>query len=598
MTRSDLFALLAIAIAALAAVWFRMDVAEGLAADPLQGAALLDTAAYDSDADAMLAAQSPLAPPVSYRPPGYPWLLASVRALGGQSESMPAVQAVIGGCSTLLLAWLGWSLTRRRGLAIVAAWVFATHPLLAYFAAERLETTWMIFWVILHLVALDSALRQGTRSRWAAAGVTLAAAALVRPNVLLWLPLLVFGAGRRRGVGAALAAALGCVLLVAPITLKNVLAGDQPVLISANGGVNLWLGNVPDPELHGSVSYYRHLPGPVAGWQWEQLNARARAAGANTLAAQSSWFAHEAGNQMLSHPVRTAKLLALKSLAFTSRIELSNNRDLYRPGSPLVPWHAWLHSWALLLPLALLGIRTTWRGDDPRWRWLFAFLGTFAASVVLFFVCGRHRAPVLPALILFALPAVGALADMCRTRSLDRVALAWLAVGVLAAGPDWFGHRALYANYEIDPVGAGNVFVRARRPAEAEAAYRRALERSPDDALAAGNLGYLYLMQGRHAEAEAWLRQAVEGGGGARPLRNLAQALLFQDRAAEALPLAERATAAEPDDGHGQVVKGRVLGALGRLEEARAALKLALTLLGDDPAAPAIRAFLEQLEGS
>jgi len=588
---------LALAAAALAAVWFRMHVAAALSADPLQGAALLDSAAYDAEAQAMLAAGTPLAPPVSYRPPGYPWLLAGVRALGGDAGTVPAVQAALGGLSTLLLGWLAWSLTRARVLAVAGAWSFATHPLLAYFAAERLETTWMVFWVLLHLAALSGALSRNARWRWALAGATLAGAGLVRPNALLWLPLLAVGAARRRGAGAALAAVLGCALLVAPVALKNAIAGGQPVLISANGGVNLWLGNVPAPELLGRCDYYRHLPGPVAGWSWERLHARAAEAGAETLAAQSSWFLREAVGEMLSHPARTAKLLALKSLACASSFELSSNRDLYRAGSPLRPLTARLRSWVLLLPLALVGLRATWRSPDPRWRWFAALLGTLSLSVVLFFVSGRHRAPAVPLVILFALPGLRALADMLRARRLDRGALALLLAGALAAGPDWLGHRALYADYEIDPVGVGNAYVGLDRPAEAEAAYLRALARLPGDALAAGNLGYLYLLQGRHAEAETLLRRAVAEGGGARPLRNLAQALLFQDRAAEALPLAESAVDSEPLEGHGWLATARVLAALGRFEEARAAGTRALALLGDDPAAAPLRAFLSQLPG-
>ncbi len=68
-------------------------------------------------------------------------------------------------------------------------------------------------------------------------------------------------------------------------------------------------------------------------------------------------------------------------------------------------------------------------------------------------------------------------------------------------------------------VDLGNAEAARRRPDEAEQAYRRALEISPDDRDALNNLAWLLLEQGsRLEEAEALAAKAASRAGPDRPL--------------------------------------------------------------------------------
>lgn len=588
--------------------------------DPLQGAPYLDSGAYDEYAAEVLE-HGPFPPEAFYKPPGYTWLLAALYGLGAGARGVAAFQALLDGATALMLAGLAWSLFRRRGAALAAACLYLVDPVTVYFSGERLETSWALFWVVLHLAALfgavggagapglggvdgiDSggAVRGPARwTRWGLAGLTAGFAALVRPNLLLWLPVLAVAAWRRRGWPAAVAALAGALLLLAPVLFQNQAHGGG-FAVAANGGVNLWLGNVPDPQIQGRIPYYEHLPGPVAGWLWDQAHRPAADAGAVSAGEQSAEFVRTTLQQAVGEkPLRTLKLLAFKTVALCNRVDLSNNRDLYREGSPLAIPGAWVFSWAILMPLALTGLWILRRTRNPRWRWLMLFAGVTALSVLLFFVSGRHRAPLIPPMILLALPTLQVLLRFRRWKEVDSQVVVLLMVTSFFVTHDWFGHRELYAGYEIDPVGVGNQWMALGRPVEAEAAFQRALTRIPEDPLAQGNLAALRVRQGRLDEAEALLRASI-GTDEDRPdtQNRLGLVLLLQERPQDALPCFARALELAPAYAIAWMNQGRALSALGRRDEARRSLQRALELLGPDhPDAVPTRRLLQELGGS
>ena len=72
-------------------------------------------------------------------------------------------------------------------------------------------------------------------------------ACLLRPQVLLVLPPLLVWVGRRRW-SQALILAVVAALTLAPAAWHNLSTTGQFVLISDNGGVNLWLANAGPPS--------------------------------------------------------------------------------------------------------------------------------------------------------------------------------------------------------------------------------------------------------------------------------------------------------------------------------------------------------------
>jgi predicted O-linked N-acetylglucosamine transferase (SPINDLY family)/SAM-dependent methyltransferase len=92
------------------------------------------------------------------------------------------------------------------------------------------------------------------------------------------------------------------------------------------------------------------------------------------------------------------------------------------------------------------------------------------------------------------------------------------------------------------------IAARTHRPAEAEAAYRRALEFNPDFVEVHNNLGALLKQSGRLAEAEAVYRGALElNPNYADAHHNLGLLLFDKNSRAEALACFERTLAIQPD---------------------------------------------------
>ena len=165
--------------------------------------------------------------------------------------------------------WLAMELSRRWFGARAG---LATGFLLAVWPGQ-IEFTTLLASELLFNFCVMAALYAESRDCWrpgiraTATGTALAAACYVRPLALLLPAALAWcrlaGPGRRRPMAVlAEAAAVAAVMaaLIAPWTIRNARAFGRPVLISANGGSNLWMGN--NPNSHG---LYMSLPTEVDG---------------------------------------------------------------------------------------------------------------------------------------------------------------------------------------------------------------------------------------------------------------------------------------------------------------------------------------------
>jgi tetratricopeptide (TPR) repeat protein len=148
----------------------------------------------------------------------------------------------------------------------------------------------------------------------------------------------------------------------------------------------------------------------------------------------------------------------------------------------------------VLIPLALFGMVVV----GPRWRelWiLYALLGVYAASVVLFFVMARYRHPLLPFLILFASAGVVDAAPFFRTASRVRVSTA-LAIAIVAA---IVANRPMLSDDLMRAISEHNLATALQetgRLDEAADHYKRALVIRPDYAPALNNLGTVLMAKG------------------------------------------------------------------------------------------------------
>ena len=190
--------------------------------------------------------------PTAFKPPGYPFALAGVTALGGGGYVAHHVFTCLLGVVTVVLVGL---IGRRVGgdrVGLAAAGIAALYPILiAADGSLRSEALYTMLvaacmWAALRLVD------RPTTVRALVLGAFVGLAALTRTEALILLVLLAVpvvgrSPARLRQVAVALAAA---VLVIAPWTIRNWSAFDQPVLVSTNDG-GVFRGANCDQAYHG-----------------------------------------------------------------------------------------------------------------------------------------------------------------------------------------------------------------------------------------------------------------------------------------------------------------------------------------------------------
>lgn len=159
-------------------------------------------------------------------------------------------QAVIGALSAVLTYHLGRRLLDHP-TGLFAGLVCAVYPTYVYWVARAQALTVEVF-LLLAMVLLLWRARDKDRTRdWLAAGALVGVGMLSKtlylifvPGFLAWAWLITGWDWRRLGRRAVvyLAAAL---VVVSPWTVRNWIVLDRFILVSANGGFNLWIGNNP-----------------------------------------------------------------------------------------------------------------------------------------------------------------------------------------------------------------------------------------------------------------------------------------------------------------------------------------------------------------
>jgi len=499
---------------------------------------------------------------VFFRAPFYAYFLALIYKIFGHSYIIPRlIQHLIGSFSCVLVYLLARRLFGRK-VAVVAGLLAATYGMFLYFEGELLLDSLLVFFDLLLILLLLHARDLPKLSLWFVSGLVLGLSAITRPNILFFVPfvwLWMYLVFRQKKTLKEIASygglfLAGSILMIFPVALRNIAVSGDLVLISSQGGVNFYIGN--NQKADGVSAVLND-----AGWDYRDFQVAAEdEAGRSLKPSQVSNFYYRKGlDFFLSKPGRAFKLLTKKLYLFWSRLELSNNQDIYfyRRYSSLIrilPLGFWF-----IGPLGLTGMvlsllfrsggkkaRSRKVSEKRKDAWLpILFVFSYMITVVMFFVPARFRLPTVPFLMIFSAFALVWIIRRVLKKDL-RSAMVFLGLlvpfllltntnayhlgmGKATAAQAHFALGNVYlkngqldaalAQFDtvlsLDPALAqahlnrGLVLYRKGDYRQAEQEYLAELKLYPNEDKSYNNLAALYIEQGRYAEGQEMAKKAL-----------------------------------------------------------------------------------------
>ncbi len=479
--------------------------------DPLFHQPINDAAIYDQWARALLNGQIfGLEGAPFFLPPLYPYLTALLFRLdGGSIWAVTIVQALFGVGTVLGIHRLGCRLYDHRiGFRTgLLALLFA--PALWY-EGWQLPTSLNLFLLVVILNLLVECLdpdilkRPRTNLVFLGLGFALGLAAINRPqNLLLAGLILIWFWWRGKSEGSIPYKPLGLILAalvvaIAPVTIRNLNVSGEPVPLSANGGVNFYVGNFEGAN--GRFSFPPGFPAYIGQMQAasRQLAQADTGHTLNWRQTSAHWFGKGLGD-LAGDPGRAIKLGLLKARLLLTWREMENNfvvswvREKSGPGGWLIPSMGFL--WLLALPALVEALRR--RGE----RDIALLIPTAAVIAVclLFWVSTRNRLPLMIPLAVFAGVSLG-------TPRLWKSVLNLVLVALLAIAVFWPTADREGAAFLCD---VGRVHAQQGQIDQARWNFRESLLIEPDFPMALNGMALTYMDEGKPDQAIAMLREII-----------------------------------------------------------------------------------------
>lgn len=379
--------------------------------------------------------------PIPYlRAPGYLYVLAGLAGLLHRDPfNVRLAQISMDALSPVLMLLIGVRCFGRAA-GLIAGLLGALFWTCVFFSSQLMDTS-LICLLCLALTYLLVRAPDDRWWKWLGAGILAGVATVVRPNLMVFAPILagVLLASRwlrnrsrtptgssttqpssmRIGrIGPAVLLVLGCAIAVLPVSLRNRIAGGDWVIVCATGGVNLWMGNNPEADGREPALVLNQDLEPIhetdesEPWEWDLTYQLATRYADQVLGPGWRWpqfdglFSGMALDYIKTHPRKFAGDVLKRFCWVFNAYEFPNNKDLYdfRGFSPVLRVLSYLH-FGVVCPFALLGIVLATRRGNAGGLGLICYmtlLVSLIAAGVLFVVNARYRLPIVCLLLPFA----------------------------------------------------------------------------------------------------------------------------------------------------------------------------------------------------
>ena len=389
---------------------------------------------------------------------------------------------------------------------------------------------------------------------WLAVGLAAGALMLTRENALVFVAAIIVWLMLRRSVALKVRAIcaglflLGLAVVLLPIAIRNQVVGGEFHLTTSQFGPNFYIGN--NAKADGTYQALRYGRGAAKYERRDATELAEKAAGKKLTPGEvSAYWTGQAWEYIKSEPGDWLGLMGRKFFLLCSAVEAIDTEDQHTHADWSLPLRlsGYFCHFGVVLPLALLGAWLTW---DQRGKLtlVYLLLAVYAASVLMFYVFGRYRYPLVPFLVLFAGAGLVQVRELLQRRPGWRIALPIGAVVVLAVLSNWpaggsadAARASTYSNMGVSLRNEGKF-------EEAAVQYRRAIELNPSNLGAHYNLANTLLALNRLDEAIVEFRLALRLDPSRYEVRtNLANTLVRVGRLDEAATEYELALESKPD---------------------------------------------------
>jgi len=481
-----------------------------LSSNPFFEYAIVDSDSYDDMAVRIADGRDAYPGLPFFQPPLYPYFLGFLYSLFGRSIPVARfLQMLLGVLNVFLAFTLGRRLFDSR-IALGTGLVLSIYGTMIFFEGELLAPVLIIFLNLLLILSLIQFFDKPAPWRAFLSGILLGASSITMAVVLSFLPV-ILGYGylsfrkspkappKREISTLGLYCILGVTLVIAPVTIRNTIQGQDTVLISSNAGINFYVGT--------GESFDKKV-GIRPGLEWQALGQEPMRAGHAKPSDQSRYFVNKSLKVILKDPAAYLRTLGSKLLLFSNGNEILRNQGIYpfRAYSPLLAFLVWKNivafPYGVLFPLASIGAFSAAKRKKKHIWLLLLFVTTHILTITVFFVCARYRMNVIPFLVLFAVYGATCLYREYRESRWRSAATSTAALGGLLLlsnlnigdMPDSFNADAYY--------NLGVKYLDVDR-AQAKEMFRKAVELVPEYPEANGNLGIILHQEGDFAEARA-----------------------------------------------------------------------------------------------
>ncbi|MBN1619792.1 tetratricopeptide repeat protein [candidate division WOR-3 bacterium] len=454
---------------------------------------------------------------VFHKAPLYQYFLGAIYAVFGHNYTAPRVIQALLNVLSLILVFL----TSKKIFGKAAAWtaflLCITSSVAVYYAGELLMPSLLTFLMLISVFVFMKAMEKKSKSMYFLSGFLFGLTSITRPNFLV--PVLVFTVTaalvqKKKFLTPAAVILSGILLAVVPVTLRNFLVGNDFVPISSQGGVIFYIGNNI-----GSDGMTAVIPG--IGDDWDDIALAERETGKNLKPSEASnfWF-KKTLNEIRQHPFSFTALLTKKTLYFFNGLEIPNNQNIYlatrgtflsavvKRIGPVKNFMLYIPS-GVIIPMGLSGLVLAAIKKRKKALVPAMLIISYSASIIVYFVFSRLRAPLLPFFAIFGSFFALSVAQYVLKKKFLAVSLSFALFLLLSA---FSNYRFIKKNFSSEAMLHFNLALKSLNESDYENAFGEftaCLMAEPGYPRANLNLGLISYKKGDFSSAMAYYEREI-----------------------------------------------------------------------------------------